>query len=130
MTGRGLKGVGAAGNGRTSVPRLPLAGRRNPSLASVHPETLSFWNRWLIAYLWEEMPRRLGLSCGSTPLKPETTLTAGADNASGTHHPGHYIRSVCTARDRLRTKGDVAMAGRPAPADQPGCGGSAATGGG
>src|SRR5262249_47744712 len=45
---------------------------------------------------------------------------AGADNASGTHHPGHDIRSVCAARDRLRTKGDVAMAGRPAPADQPG----------
>src|SRR5207248_10741443 len=56
------------------------------------------------------------------PLQSETLLTAGADNASGTHHPGHYIRSVCAARDRLRTKGNVAMAGRPAPADQPGRG--------
>src|SRR3989440_7898135 len=50
------------------------------------------------------------------------TLTAGADNASGTHRPSHYIRGVCAARDRLRAEGDVAMAGWPARTDRVGGG--------
>src|ERR1700740_2877770 len=100
-----------------------------PDLASVHPEALSFWNRWVNSDLWRRKAQRFRVSCGCIPLQSATTLTAGADNASGTHHPGHYIRSVCTARDRLRIKGDVAMAGRPAPGGQAGFGGSAATGG-
>src|SRR5215475_7587067 len=74
------------------------------------------------------MARWFRISCGCMPLQSETALTAGANNASGTHHPGHDIRSVCAARDRQRIKGDVAMAGGAAPADQPGCGGPAATG--
>src|SRR6201997_5848987 len=63
------------------------------------------------------------------PLQSETLLTAGADNASGTHHPGHYIRGVRAARDRLRVEDNVAMAGWSARADQPGGGRSAAAGG-
>src|ERR1700730_18610428 len=85
---------------------------------SVHPQTLNFWNRWINSDFWGREARRFRVSCGCIPLQSETPLTAGAHNASGTHHPRHYIRSVCAARDRLRTKGDVAMAGRPAPADQ------------
>src|SRR6516165_8171337 len=48
------------------------------------------------------------------PVQSEMTRTAGADNASGTHRPGHYIRGFCAARDRLRVEGDVAVAGWPA----------------
>src|SRR5271157_5124430 len=40
------------------------------------------------------------------------TVTAGADNASGTHRPGQPIRSLRRARDRPRAEGDVTMAGR------------------
>src|SRR5262245_31250134 len=50
------------------------------------------------------MARWFRISCGCMPLQPETALTAGANNASGTHHPGHYIRSICAARDRQRIK--------------------------
>src|SRR5205085_10665378 len=49
-----------------------------------------------------------------------TTLTAGADNASGTHRPGHYIRGLCRARDRLRVEGDLAVAGWAARTGEPG----------
>src|SRR5215468_1170536 len=56
------------------------------------------------------------------------TLTAGADNASGTHRPSHYTRGVCAARDRLRAEGDVAMAGWPARTDRVGGGRSAPAG--
>src|ERR1700739_2449078 len=103
-------------------------GAQGAMLASVHPETLSFWNRWLNSDFWRRKARRFRISCGCTALQSEATRTVGADNAPGTHHPAHYIRSVCSARDRLRTKGDVAMAGRPAPAGQPGCGWPAAAG--
>src|SRR5436309_5934465 len=48
------------------------------------------------------------------------TLAAGADNASGTHRPGHYIRGLCRARDRLRVEGDLAVAGSAARAGEPG----------
>src|ERR1700737_1110436 len=48
------------------------------------------------------------------------TRTAGADNASGAHRPGHYIRSVCAARDRLRAEGHIAMAGWSARAGKSG----------
>src|SRR5438477_8607722 len=48
------------------------------------------------------------------------TLTAGADNASGTHRPGHYIRGFCRARDRLRVEGDLAVAGSAEHAGEPG----------
>src|SRR5690348_9230192 len=92
------------------------------ALASVHPETVSFWNDWLNRGFWRRKARRFRISCGCMPLQSETLLTAGADNASGTHHPGHYIRNVCAARDRLRVEGDVAVAGWPRPADQPGRG--------
>src|SRR5208282_947949 len=53
----------------------------------------------------------------------------GADNASGTHDPGHYIRDLCATRDRLRAEGDVAMARWPIWAGQPRGGRSAPTGG-
>ena len=93
--------------------RVPTRGKRfrvyacahqATRLASVHPETLSFWNPWLNSDFWGRKARRFWVSCGCTPLQSETTLTAGADNASGTHYPGHYIRSVCAARDRLGNK--------------------------
>src|SRR3984893_10945697 len=51
---------------------------------------------------------------------PKPTRAAGADNASGTHRPGHYIRSFCAARDRLRAEDDLAVAGWPARAVKPG----------
>src|SRR6516165_5879756 len=49
-----------------------------------------------------------------------TALTTGADNAPGTHRPGHHFRGVCAARDRRRVEDDVAVAGSPAPASEPG----------
>jgi SIR2-like domain len=60
-------------------------------LASVHPETVSFWNRRPNSGFWGRKARRFRVGCGCIPRQSETTLTAGADNASGTHHPGHYI---------------------------------------
>src|SRR5216684_554029 len=48
-----------------------------------------------------------------------TTLAAGADNASGTHRPGHYIRGLRAARDRLRVEDHLAVARPPARAGQP-----------
>src|SRR5580704_13089935 len=51
---------------------------------------------------------------------PSATVTGGADNASGTHHPGHYIRDFCRARDRLRVEGDLAVAGPAEHAGEPG----------
>src|SRR5512132_1350607 len=40
--------------------------------------------------------RRFRVSCECMPVHFEKpTLTAGADNASGTHRPSHYIRGVC-----------------------------------
>src|SRR4029077_20751425 len=48
------------------------------------------------------------------------TLTAGADNASGTHRPGHDIRGLCAARDRLRAEGRLAVAGQSVRAGEPG----------
>src|SRR5215472_2809465 len=62
------------------------------------------------------------------PVHSETDPTAGADNASGTHRRGHYIRSVCAARHWLRAEGDVAVAGWPARIDQLGGGRSAPAG--
>src|SRR4051794_30122605 len=53
------------------------------------------------------------------PLNPKHN-TAGADNASGTHRPGHYIRGLCRARDRLRVEGDFTVAGSTARAGEPG----------
>src|SRR5260370_1656824 len=47
-------------------------------------------------------------------------LTAGADNASGTNRPGHYIRGLCRARDRLRVEGDLTVAGSTARVGEPG----------
>src|SRR4029077_17943091 len=46
--------------------------------------------------------------------------TAGADNASGTHRPGHDIRGLCRARDRLRVEGDLAVDGAAPRVGQPG----------
>src|SRR5271170_5027721 len=40
------------------------------------------------------------------------TVTAGADNASGTHRPGQPIRSLRRSRDRPRVEIDVPVAGR------------------
>src|SRR5580700_2012667 len=48
------------------------------------------------------------------------TVTGGADNASGTHHPCHYIRGFCRARDRLRVEGDLTVAGSAERAGEPG----------
>src|SRR5215467_14442834 len=56
------------------------------------------------------------------PLRPQRNPTAGADNATRTHRPGHYIRGLRAARDRLRVASDLAMAGWPAPAGQLGGG--------
>src|SRR6201993_1469197 len=62
------------------------------------------------------------------PVIPKPTLTTGADNASGTHRPGHYIRSVCAARHWLRAEGDVAGGGWSARIYQLGGGRSAPAG--
>src|SRR5438477_12904279 len=48
------------------------------------------------------------------------TLIAGADNASGTHRPGYYIRGLCRARDRLRVEGNLPVAGPAEHAGEPG----------
>src|ERR1700756_358715 len=55
------------------------------------------------------------------------TVTAGADNASGTHRPGQPIRSLRRPRDRPRAESNVAVAERASPTRRAGGGGSAPT---
>src|SRR6478735_8555367 len=40
-------------------------------LASVHPETLSFWNRWINSNLWGRKARRFRISCSARHCNPK-----------------------------------------------------------
>src|SRR4029077_215662 len=89
----------------------------------------SFWNRANNRDFVGVRLRGFGYAAGANARLPSTNPTAGADNATGTHRPGHYIRGFCAARDRLRVASDLAMAGWAAPAGEPGGGRSAPPGG-
>src|SRR5207237_5958659 len=65
------------------------------------------------------MLRMHAIACKAQRIQ-SATLTAGADNASGTHRPGYYIRGFCRARDRLRVEGDLTVAGLAEHAGEPG----------